>query len=29
MSVDNVELHQDGPVPASSSTWGRLKSLYR
>lgn len=29
MSVDNVELHQDAPVPNSSSTWGRLKSLYR
>lgn len=29
MSVDNVELHQDGPVPNSGSTWGRLKSLYR
>lgn len=29
MSVDNVELHQDAPVPNSSSSWGRLKSLYR
>jgi len=29
MSVDNVELHQDGPVPTSDSSWGRLKSLYR
>ena len=29
MSVDNVELHQDAPVPSSTSTWGRLKSLYR
>lgn len=29
MSVDNVELHQDAPVPGAASTWGRLKSLYR
>jgi hypothetical protein len=29
MSVDNVELHQDAPVPNSSTTWGRLKSLYQ
>jgi hypothetical protein len=29
MSVDNVELHQDGPVPTNDSSWGRLKSLYR
>lgn len=29
MSVDNVDLHQDTLVPTSTSTWGRVKSLYR
>lgn len=29
MYVDNVELHQDAPVPSSNSTWGRVKNLYR
>ncbi len=29
MKVDNVDLHQDLPVPAMSETWGRLKALYR
>lgn len=29
MSVDNVELNQDAPVPGVSTTWGRVKSLYR
>jgi hypothetical protein len=29
MSVDNVELNQDAPVPTGNSTWGRVKSLYR
>lgn len=29
MKVDNVDVHQDVPVPAGTSTWGRVKSLYR
>lgn len=29
MSVDNVDLHQDPSTPAGSTTWGRIKSLYR
>jgi hypothetical protein len=27
--VDNVDLHQEAPVPTSSSTWGHIKALYR
>ncbi len=29
MHVDNVDLHQELPTPAESSTWGGIKSLYR
>ncbi len=29
MKVDNVYLSQDAPVPASRTTWGRVKNLYR
>lgn len=29
MYVDNVELSQDLPVPVNSTTWGRVKALYR
>jgi hypothetical protein len=29
MKVDNVDVHQDLPVPTDRATWGRIKSLYR
>jgi hypothetical protein len=29
MSVDNVDLEQSNPVPTTSTSWGRIKSLYR
>lgn len=29
MKVDNVDVHQDMPVPTTNSTWGRIKGMYR
>jgi hypothetical protein len=29
MHVDNVDLNQGGAVPAQSTSWGRMKALYR
>ena len=29
MQVDNVDLHQFGPVAVKATSWGRIKGLYR